>query len=117
MSNSRRFRPGRQAARQSLKSQVKARDLELARQRGINLGLQAQLSASKMERPADLEDWIREVALPDMSPEERAEWDAMNEDERETFLDQLGQRINATKLLAMAGGDESASPGASGTGS
>lgn len=85
--------------------------------KGMALGLEAQLAATKMERPADLEDWIRDVALPDMSPEERAEWDALGDEDRETFLDQLGQRINETKLLAIAGAGESPSPEASGTGS
>lgn len=113
MSNSRNFRPGRTAKRLSQRQLIKAAELEIARQRGISLGLQAQLSATKMERPADLEDWIREVALPDMSPEERAEWDAMNDAQREAFIDELGVRINTTQLLATAGGGEAGSPEAS----
>lgn len=117
MGNSRSFRPGRQARRQSLKDQIRGQARELAYLRGMTLGLEAQLAATKMERPADLEDWIAEVALPDMSPEERAEWDALSDEERETFLDQLGQRINETKALSVAGVDAAPSPEASGTGS
>lgn len=113
MSNSRNFRPGRAAKRQSLKDQVKAKDRELAYMRGMSLGLEAQLAATKMERPADLEDWIRDVALPDMSPEERSEWEAMDDAQREAFMDQLGQRINTTHMLAIAGVDEVGSPAAS----
>jgi hypothetical protein len=103
MGNARKFRPGRQAARLSQRNTIKAMDLELARQRGINLALQAQLSASKMERPADLEEWIESVALPDMSPEERAQWDSMTDEERETFKDELGLKINTAQKLAAIG--------------
>lgn len=117
MSNSRAFRPGRAAARRSLKQQVRVNELELARQRGINLALQAQLSATKMERPPDLEEWINEVALPDMSDEERAEWDALDDAGRESFMDQLGEKINVSRALLAAGVDEPAGPAPSAAGS
>lgn len=100
-----------------MREQIKAQARELAYMRGMSIGLEAQLAATKMERPADLEDWIREVALPDMSDEERAEWDAMSDAQRETFMDQLGQRINATELLATAGAGEAPSPEGSAQGS
>jgi hypothetical protein len=117
MSNSRAFRPGRQARRASMKDQLRAKDRELAYLRGMSLGLEAQLAATKMERPADLEDWISNVAIPDMSDEERAQWDAMSPDERETFLDELGVQINASqKLLALdAGAPGSPAPSAAGS--
>lgn len=117
MSNSRTFRPGRTAARHSLKQQVRARDIELARQRGINLALQAQLSATKMERPPDLEEWINEVALPDMSDDERAQWDALDDAGRESFMDQLGQKINVSRALLAVDADGAGSPSASAAGS
>lgn len=117
MSNSRAFRPGRQARRASMKDQLRAKDRELAYLRGMSLGLEAQLAATKMERPADLEDWINDVALQDMSDEERAQWDAMPPTDRETFLDELGQEINVSQKLLAAGVDVSAGPAPSAAGS
>lgn len=53
-----------------------------------------------LARPADLEDWINEVALGDMDSDERAEWDAMNDEEREAFVDALGQRLAVAENLS-----------------
>lgn len=53
-----------------------------------------------LARPADLEDWINEVALGDMDDVERAQWDAMSDDEREAFVDALGQRLAVAENLA-----------------
>lgn len=115
MSNSRAFRPGRQARRASQKDLLRSKDREIAYLRGMSLGLEAQLAATKMERPADLEDWINDVALADMSEDERAQWDAMSPDERETFMDELGVQINATQNLL--GADAPAGPAPSAAGS
>lgn len=52
-----------------------------------------------LARPADLEDWINEVALGDMDADERAEWDAMDDGERENFVNALGQRLAAVEKL------------------
>jgi len=109
MSNTRRFKPGRQARRQSLKAQLKQAEAENAYYRGFATSLQAQLRATQMERPADLDEWIESV-IPDMDEAERAEWEAMTPDEREEFLDQLGHSINVAQELAAAGVDEPASP-------
>lgn len=103
MGNSRRFRAGRQAKTQSLKAQLKAIDRENSYYRGYAASLEAQLAATNMERPADLDEWIDSVALPDMDPEERQAWEAMSEPERDRFKDELGQQINATKLMAARG--------------
>lgn len=103
MGNSRNFRPGRQARRQSLKDQIRAQGRELAYMNGLTMSLQAQLAATKMERPVDLEDWINDVALGDMSPEERVQWVTMDEAQREQFMDELGVKINTTKNLAAVG--------------
>jgi hypothetical protein len=103
MGNSRNFRPGRQARRQSLKDQIRAKERELSYMQGLTMSLQAQLAATKMERPADLENWINDVALADMSPEEREQWEALSEPERETFMDELGLKINTTMKLAAVG--------------
>lgn len=51
-----------------------------------------------MERPADLEEWVDSIQ-GDLSADEKAEWDALSPEERETFLDQLGQRINVSEAL------------------
>lgn len=53
-----------------------------------------------LARPADLEEWINEVALGDMSSDERAQWGAMSDDEREAFVDALGQRLAVAENLA-----------------
>lgn len=103
MGNSRNFRPGRRQRTLSIKQQVKQLERENAYQRGLAASLQAQLAATRMERPADLEQWIDEVALADMDPDERDAFDALSPAERETFIDQLGQRINTTRLLLDAG--------------
>lgn len=79
--------------------------------KGLALGLEAQLAATKMERPADLEDWIESVALEDMDADERAQWDAMADADRERFLDELGVKINTTqKLMAVDAGAAPSQP-------
>lgn len=100
MGNSRRFKPGRQARRFSLKDQLRQARAENEYYRSYAEAVQAQLTASRMERPADLDEWIDQVALPAMDEEERQAWDAMDDDEREHFKDELGTQIRATELLS-----------------
>lgn len=92
------MKAGRQAKNWNLKDQLKQRDAEIAYLKGLCMGLQAQLSASKMERPPDLDEWI-ETILPDMDPDERAEWDALTDAQKEALKDSLGEQINTEKLL------------------
>ena len=116
MGNSRNFRPGRSTRRRSQKDLIRSQGRELAYMKGLNLGLEAQLAATKMERPADLEDWINDVALGDMDPEEREQWDAMSDPEREHFMDELGQKINTVAAIGVDDGGSS-NPSGDGTGS
>lgn len=76
-----------------LKEAVKFQSDEIERLNGL-------LAANQLERPADLEDWINEVALGDMDGDERAEWEAMSADEKEAFVDALGQRLAAAERLS-----------------
>lgn len=109
MGNSRQFRAGRRQKVLSQKERIRQLTAQLGYQEGLNMALAAQVQAAKMERPADLEEWIDSV-VPDLSDEERAEWDAMSDDEREAFKNALGQKINAERVLLEAG--EQASPSA-----
>jgi hypothetical protein len=104
MGNTRTFKPGRAQKRLSQKQQIRLLEHELAYADGALQATQAQLAATRMERPSDLEEWIQEVAIPTMDREEREAWDAMSDTERETFKDELGQRINATKIMAGEAG-------------
>lgn len=108
MGNSRQFRAGRKAKVEHQKETIRRLTAQVGYLEGLSLGLAAQVEASKMERPADLEDWIDSV-IPDLSDEERAEWDAMDEDERQSFIDALGQQVNVSKTLLDAAGNPSAS--------
>jgi hypothetical protein len=102
MGNTRRFNPSRRQKVLSLKEQNKQLAAEAGYYHGLATALAAQQEAAKMERPADLEEWLASV-IPDMSPEELAEWESMSAEEREAFTDELGQRINAQeKLLTTA---------------
>lgn len=107
MGNSRTFRPGRQAARRSQKQQIRDLKAQLWYQQGLNEAVIAQLEAARMERPPDLDEWVASI-VPDMDEAEREAWDAMNDIEREEFLDRLGQKINMSKV--MLDGDGSADP-------
>lgn len=98
MGNTRRFRAGRQGKVLSQKEQLRQLRAENAYLSGYAASVEAQLAAAKMERPADLEEWIDSV-LPDLSDEERTEWDAMSPEEREAFKDALGQQINQAEAL------------------
>ena len=112
MGNSRKFRPGRVAARRSQKQQIRALHAQLGYQQGLNEALVAQLEASRMERPPDLDEWIENDIIPLMDKEEREAWDAMDADELEAFKDRLGQRINASKLMLDGDGSEDPTPAA-----
>lgn len=98
MGNSRRFKPGRQARRESQKEQIKRLTAQVGYQQGLNMALAAELEATKMERPADLEEWVDSV-YADLDDQEREAWDGLTEAEQQSFLDQLGRRINVSKAL------------------
>lgn len=114
MGHSRRFRAGRQARRISQKEQIKALTAQVGYQQGLNMALAAELEAYKMDRPADLEEWVDSI-LDDFSEEEREQFESMDHEERQEFLDRLGQRINVSKALLDAG--DEARPTQAGTGS
>lgn len=98
MGNSRQFRPGRSQARLSQKAQIRQLRAETAYYRGYAESVQAQLAATKMERPEDLDEWVESI-LPDMDDNERAVWDSLSPAEQEDFKESLGQKINQEKLL------------------
>ena len=104
MGNSRTFKPGRRQKRLGQKQQIKTLEMQLAYADGALQATQAQLAATRMERPSDLEAWIEEVAIPTMDREEREAWDAMSDTEREHFKDELGQQLNATQIMAGEAG-------------
>lgn len=81
-----------------LKEQNRRLVAALGYQEGLTQALAAQNQALKMERPADLEEWVASIQ-DDLSEEEKAEWDALTPEDREQFLDQLGQRINVAEAL------------------
>ncbi len=100
MGNTRRFNPSRRQKVLGLKADNRRLAAEAGYYRGLALGLAAEAEAARMERPADLEEWVDSI-LPDLDAEETAQWEAMSDEERATFVDQLGQRISASeKLLA-----------------
>lgn len=109
MSNTRIFRPGRKAKRLSQKQQIKTLNAQVGYLQGLAMGLAAENEALKMERPADLEDWVDSI-LDDLSEDERAEWDAMSGEDQQQFLDRLGQNINVSKAVLDAGEEASPSP-------
>ena len=101
MGNTRRAKPGRQSKTLSLrdenaylKSMVKFQSDEIERLNGL-------ISEPELERPADLEDWINEVALGEMSVDERAEWDAMSAEEKEHFVDALGAQLTKAGMITQ----------------
>jgi acyl-CoA reductase-like NAD-dependent aldehyde dehydrogenase len=98
MGNTRRFNPSRRQKVLGLREQNRLLVAQLGYQQGVTQALAAQNEALKKERPADLEDWIDSIQA-DLSAEEKAEWDALSAEEREEFLDQLGQRINVSEAL------------------
>lgn len=99
MSNTRRFKPERKQQVGTLRQEIAGYKAMLKFQSDRIADLEAQLAATKLERPADIEEWINEVALGEMDDDERAEWDAMSDYERERFVDALGQRLAATERL------------------
>ena len=99
MGNTRRAKPGRQARVLSQKDEIRRLKAEVQYTTGYAESLQAQLAATRMERPADLDQWIEDEAIPLMDKEERDAWEAQTPEEREAFKDELGQRINTQKLL------------------
>jgi hypothetical protein len=99
MSNKNGFSPRRKAAVRGLKAENKRLREEAEYNRGLAMSTQAQLAATRMERPPDLDDWIEAEVVPLMNKEEREEWFAQTPEEMEAFKDELGQRINAAKLL------------------
>jgi hypothetical protein len=110
MGATRQFRAGRRGKVLSQKQKIKSLNAEAGYLRGLAMRLAAENEALKMKRPADLEDWVNEV-LDDLSPEERAEFDGFSAEEREAFLDQLGQRINVSKAVLGVADPEPASSG------
>jgi hypothetical protein len=96
--NQRRFNPSRRQKVLGLREQNKRLVAALGYQEGLTQALSAQLRASTMERPADLEEWVASIE-DDLSEQERAAWDELDPQEREEFLDQLGQRINVSGAL------------------
>lgn len=103
MGNTRRARAGRQSKVYGQKDRIKQLELQVAYLEGLTMSLQAQLSATKMERPPDLDEWVESI-LPDMDDEERALWDSMSDEAREMFKDELGVKINTEKLLIAEAG-------------
>lgn len=101
MGNTRRFNPSRRQAVRSLKQRNKDLRSEIGYLEGLVMVTEAKLAASRMERPADLDEWVANALIDgDMSPEEVAEWEAMSPGEQQEFLDQLGQRINESIAAA-----------------
>lgn len=98
MGNTRRFNPSRRQKVLSLREQNRVLVAALGYQEGMSRALAAQNQALQMERPADLEEWVASIQ-DDLSAEEKAEWDGMSPEEREDFLNGLGQRINVAEAL------------------
>lgn len=98
MSNTRRVSAPKPSLREAMRENAHLREMvkfqsdEIERLNGL-------LNSPILARPDDLEDWINEVALGDLSDSERAEWDAMSDDERERFVDALGQRLATVENL------------------
>lgn len=114
MGNSRQMRAGRRAKVESQKEQIKRLTSQVGYQQGLNMALAAEMEAMRMERPADLEEWIESI-VPEMNDEELADWNSMEEQERQDFIDRLGQRINVSKALLDAGAEAGPTPSASGS--
>jgi hypothetical protein len=99
MSNKNGFSPKRKAEVRGMKTEIKQLKAESSYNRGLAAGAQAQLAATRMQRPADLDDWIENEVVPLMNQEEREAWLDQTPEEMEAFKDELGRRINTEKLL------------------
>lgn len=98
MGNTRQFRAGRRQKVLSQKERIKQLTQELGYTQGLLMATAAELEATKMERPADLDEWVDSI-VEDMDEGERSEWDSMDEAEKAAFKDKLAERINRSKAL------------------
>lgn len=103
MGNTRHFRAGRAAKRDSMRAKIKKLSAQVGYLEGLSMALAAEKEAAHMERPPDLEEWVESVT-GELSEEELAELDGMSPEQREQFIDQLGRRIN-TSLALLADTD------------
>jgi hypothetical protein len=98
MGNTRRFNPSRRQRVLGLKEQVRALNAQNGYLSGQIAAERAIHAASLMERPPDLDEWVAQ-ATQDFDGEERAQWEAMSEDEQAAFIEELGAKINTSRAL------------------